>query len=70
MNSAITNRFTYHAPTPATVIIYETMREKAKDLALWMDEVGTESRELSLAITHLDQAVMWFNASVARNTKE
>lgn len=67
MNSDIQNRFTFHPATPNTVPLYEAMRAKGLELAAWMDENAPESRELSLAITHLDQAVMWFNAAVARN---
>lgn len=67
MNSDITNRFTFHPSTPTTASKYEAMRAKALELAAWMDENAPESRELSLALTNLDQAVMWFNASVARN---
>lgn len=67
MNSDITNRFTFHPSTPTTSSKYEAMRAKALELAAWMDENAPESRELSLALTNLDQAVMWFNASIARN---
>ncbi len=67
MNSDIKNRFTYHPPTSSQVPLYESMRAKALELAAWMDEVAPDSRELSLALTNLDQAVMWFNASIARN---
>jgi hypothetical protein len=67
MNSDIQNRFTFHPATPTTASLYEAMRAKALELAAWMDENAPESRELSLALTNLDQAVMWFNAAVARN---
>ncbi len=67
MNSDIKNRFTFHPATPNTAALYEGMRAKALELADWMDENAPASRELSLALTNLDQAVMWFNAAVARN---
>lgn len=67
MNSDLHNRFTFHPSTPTTATTYEAMRSKALELALWMEENAPVSRELSLALTNLDQAVMWFNASVARN---
>lgn len=67
MNSDIKNRFTFHPATPTTASKYEAMRAKALELAAWMDENAPESRELSQALTNLDQATMWFNASVARN---
>lgn len=67
MNSDIKNRFTFHPSNSSTALTYEAMRAKALELASWMDENAPESRELSLALTNLDQAVMWFNAAVARN---
>lgn len=67
MNSDLKNRYTYHPPTSNQVLIYEAMRAKALELAEWMDENAPESRELSLAQTHLDQAVMNFNAAIARH---
>lgn len=67
MNSDIKNRFTFHPANPTTASKYEAMRTKALELAEWMDENAPASRELSLALTSLDQTVMWFNAAVARN---
>lgn len=32
-----------------------------------VDELCPESRERSLAFTKIDEAVMWANASIARN---
>jgi len=61
------NRFTFHPSTSITAATYEAMRAKALELALWMDENAPESREKSLALTNLDQTVMWFNAAVARH---
>lgn len=68
MNSEIKNRFTFHPASEAQALIYETAREKALELAEWMDEHGPASRELSSAITKLDEAVMHFNAAVARHS--
>lgn len=62
------NRFTYHAPGPGQPEIYAEIRRRALELAEHMDEVCPDSRELSLAITHLEQAVMWVNAGIARHT--
>jgi hypothetical protein len=68
MNSDIYNRFTFH-PAPADkVLIYEEMRNRALELALWMDETAPDSRELASALTKLDEAVMHFNAAIARNS--
>jgi len=66
-NPQIENNFSYHAPKPGQPEIYEAVREKAKELAYLIDTHVPESREQSLALTNLEQAVMWANAGVARN---
>jgi hypothetical protein len=63
----INNRFTYHAPKAGQPELYEQIREHAKRLALMLNALCPESREKSLAITHLEEAVFWANASIARN---
>lgn len=59
--------FTYHAPKPGQPERYQAIREQAKTLALSLAEKCPGSRELSLALTHLEQTVMWANAAIARN---
>lgn len=63
----IDNRFTYHAPRGTRPAHYEEIRELARNFAHRLNELCPESREKSLAITHLEEAVMWANASIARN---
>lgn len=60
-------RFTYHAPQPGQPEIYQEIRDNAYDLASLIDARVPDSREKSLAITHLEQAVMWANAGLARS---
>ncbi|MEK4239079.1 Acb2/Tad1 domain-containing protein [Paenibacillus sp. FSL H7-0714] len=66
-NPQIENNFKYHAPKAGQPEIYEEIRNKAKELAELIDEVTPKSREQSLAMTNLEQAVFWANAAVARN---
>jgi len=63
----IENNYTYHAPKEGQLKKYEAIREKAKELALLIEDVCPTSREKSLAFTNIEQAVMWANASIARN---
>ena len=42
------------------------IREQAKDLAYLILDLTSESREQSLAITKLEESVMWANTSIAR----
>jgi len=61
------NRFTYHAPKSDQVGRYEDIRDKARSLAVLVIGICPASRERSLAITKIEEAVMWANASIARN---
>lgn len=67
MNTAIENNFTYHPPKPGQPEKYTAIRDKAKELALLIDKEVPKSREQSLALTNLEQAVFWANAGIARN---
>jgi hypothetical protein len=64
----IENNFKYHAPKPGQPQKYEAIRAKAKELAHLINEVCPESREKSLAMTNLENSVMWANAAIARNS--
>lgn len=61
------NRFTYHPPKPGQAEIYEALRTFALNFARTIDMQAPDSREKSLAITHLEDAVMWANAAIARH---
>lgn len=63
----IDNTFTYHAPFGTQQLRYENIRNSAKALAFCIAQYCPDSREKSLAMTKLEEAVMWANASIARN---
>lgn len=65
----IENNFTYHKPFGTQPARYEGIRSAAKDLANFIEQNTPPSREQSLALTHLEQSVMWANAAIARNEK-
>ena len=67
MNEQIENNFKYHSPKEGQPEKYTQLREKAKELAYLIEELAPQSREKSLAITKLEESVMWANASIARN---
>jgi len=67
MNEHIENNFKYHAPKEGQQEKYQSLREKGKELAEMIDELCPKSREAALAMTNLEQSVMWANASIARN---
>lgn len=62
----IEKAFTYHAPKGDQADRYVKIREGAKGVALLLVSVCPDSRELSLALTHLETAVMFANAAIAR----
>lgn len=63
----IENNFSYHAPNEDQVSKYGSLRQEAKKMAFLITKCCPESRERSLAMTKLEEAVMWSNASIARN---
>lgn len=66
-NEQIENTFTYHTPFGDQPQRYEALRNMAKMLATLIQGSCPESREKSLAITSLQQAIMWANAAIAIN---
>lgn len=67
MSEKIEKAFTYHAPKPGQPEIYGEIRQKAKEFAYTIEALCPDSREKSLAITKLEESVMWANASIARS---
>ena len=67
VNPKIENAFTYHPPKGGQPVMYQAIREKAKELAYLIDELVPDSREKSLAMTKLEECSMWANAGIARN---
>jgi hypothetical protein len=65
--SEIEQNFTYHPPTGNQPERYTELRAAALSLAILIVRMTPESREQSLALTKLEEAVFWANASIARN---
>lgn len=59
--------FKYHAPNQDQIDRMVKLREQAKELALAIVALTPGSREQSLALTNVEQAVMYANAAIARN---
>lgn len=66
-DAMLENNFVYHAPKEGQPAIYQQLREKAKELATLIGDLCPESRERSVALTELETAIFWANASIARN---
>ena len=62
------NRFTFHpVPNDEVAQTYEQIRAGARVLALGIMQRTVPSREQSLALTAIEEAVFWANAAVARH---
>lgn len=59
-------RFTYHAPKGDQPERYVSLRARARDLAGAIVNATPDSREQALALTHLETAIFWANAAIAR----
>jgi hypothetical protein len=59
-------RFIYHPPQLWQIPFYEEMRVRGFTLAEWIDQRLPDCREKSLALTSIEQAIMWANAGMAR----
>lgn len=61
------NNFTYHPPKEGQPEKYSNIRELAHIYAEFLQSNCPQSRELSIALTKIEESVMWANASIARN---
>ena len=68
--SDLENRFTYHTPVGIQTEQYATIRSAALSYAKLLDTLVPDCRELSLAITKLEECVMHANAGIARNPRK
>jgi hypothetical protein len=60
LNRSLTNQ----APSPTSIERIENLRETAKDLGEQIIAVCPDTRERSLALTHLEETVMWAVKSI------
>jgi len=61
-------RFKHHPPKgEVTIDKHQAARKAADDFFNVIEEVATPSREKSLAITKVEEAMFWLNADIARN---
>lgn len=65
--SDLEKNFTYRAPSDNQKERYAHLRTMAKDLAVEIERLCPACRERSLALTKIEESVMWANASIARN---
>jgi hypothetical protein len=63
--------FKYHAPDPAGTRprTHESMRAMGRSLAVDIIKMVPNSRERSLALTKLEECIMWCNAGIAKHVR-
>jgi hypothetical protein len=61
------NRFSYHAPDEEKADLHANMRSLFGQVAGYINRFMPESREKSVVITKLEEAMFWTNAGIARN---
>lgn len=65
----INSRFRYYpAKDEETKRYHETIRESCTELAHYVNGTVPDGREKSLAITKIEEAMMWANAGIARES--
>ncbi|WP_254778351.1 Acb2/Tad1 domain-containing protein [Aneurinibacillus thermoaerophilus] len=67
MNPVIENNFKYHAATGDKGERHDKVRALCKELAYEIELLCPQSRERSVAMTKLEEVMMWANAAIARN---
>lgn len=66
-SAEIDRRLGYHPATAETIPLYEGNRAAAVAFACHLDTTCPPGRELALALTALQESLMWANAAVACN---
>jgi hypothetical protein len=62
----LNTRFQYHKPDEDKIKKHETIRNECLKLGFMICANTPACREQSLAITNLEEAMMWANAAIAR----
>lgn len=69
LHERIENDFMYHPPRDEEMVMaYTDLRERFKALAHVLIDTVPPGRELSLALTKLEEAVMHANSGIARGS--
>lgn len=67
MTINIERNFSHHPPKDDQLVRYEQIRNYGRAFAALIENFCPDSREKSIAMTKLEECVMWANASIARN---
>jgi len=59
-------RFAYHKPTTEVSVAQDQVRTRCFELALFLNDMVPDSRELSLALADLERVMFWGTEGIAR----
>jgi hypothetical protein len=66
-DAQLANMFDYHAPTAESRPMHETVRQTLKTAAVMVHRSTPECPEQTTAIRHIEMAMFYANAAIARN---
>lgn len=69
MTEDVLNRFRYHPATNTTGALHDEVRTMFAEAALALLDLVPAGRHQSLALTALQEAMMWSNAGIACDSK-
>lgn len=61
------SRFSHHVPDVAKQVLHSRIRQECHKLAALVDRDCPPGREQSIAMTKIEEAMMWANAAIARS---
>lgn len=70
MADPVLDRFAFHPGTPVTIPQHERVRRLASGFAEAILETVPQGRHQSLALTAVQEAMMWANAGIAIDTPD
>ena len=69
-NKDLNQRFDYHpSNSPENIKAHTETRALIKSTAVKLNEILPSGREAAIVLTHLEDALMWANAAIARGKK-
>lgn len=67
IHDRIEHDFNYHTPSPDGILSMQILRKLERELAHKLAEFIPSGRELSTALTKLEEVMMWANSGIVRN---
>lgn len=69
LHDRIEHDFNYHTPSSDGILSMQILRKLERELAHKLVDFVPTGRELSIALTKLEEVMMWANAGVARGNE-